>query len=73
MQFKLATVAALLASVASPALAGSEGVVVTSAIEKLTARVEDTAKVVEKLSITNFPKNFSVSHSSLELGTLYPF
>jgi hypothetical protein len=70
MQFKLATIVALLASVASPALAGSEGDAVESAIDRLAGKVVDTTRAVQKLSLLNFPSQFGVCYIRVELNTL---
>lgn len=63
MQFKLATVTALLAAVSS-ALAVSEGVTVAAGIEKTTKKVADVAERAEDLNIRNASMKASVSHYS---------
>ncbi|KAJ5140214.1 hypothetical protein N7448_003622 [Penicillium atrosanguineum] len=72
MQFKLATVAALLATVVSPAFAGSEGATVVSAIQKLTERVVDVSKELQELSVVNFPSKGYVGRPSLKFQSLHP-
>ncbi|KAJ5677785.1 uncharacterized protein N7477_003418 [Penicillium maclennaniae] len=54
MQIKLATIAALLASVASPALASSKGAVLVNALHELTGEITDSTKVVEDLNLVTF-------------------
>ncbi|KAJ6119915.1 hypothetical protein N7523_004195 [Penicillium sp. IBT 18751x] len=58
MQIKLATIAALLASIASPALASSQGANLVNALHELTGEITDSTKVVEGLNLVTFTQKF---------------